>query len=155
MITSHEADLREAWDQAWRVFDHVLSDLGLDSPGDPWDPWALAHFLDVPSFAIAELVPAVAGIGFAEEFDLIDRVRKSVSSGVARLAGEWNEPLPLQWGLTGAILAWEWARLEAEGDRPSNFFERLRELRLRIPEVSLCERTVHQFCERVPAPSFD
>jgi len=155
MISSLDPALSGEWEHMWRIFDAALADLGLDSPGDPWDPWALAHFLDVPSSAIARMVPAVRATGCAPGFDLVARVRAAVSSAMPRLQGDWKEPLPLHWGLTEAILAWEWADMKAEEDRPWNFFERLRELRLRIPEVSLCERTVHQFCERVPNPKFD
>ena len=74
---------------------------------------------------------------------------------LSRLPGEDPGPLPLEFGLTGALLAWEWGEMETAGEPPWSFFERVRELRLRIPEVALCERSVHRFCERVPPPRID
>jgi hypothetical protein len=155
MQTQSDTELREAWEQAWRMLEGVLEDLGCDSPGDPWDEWALAQFIDVPGFAIGEHIPAVAATAWGRRFDLVGRLRKAVAEGLARIEGAGKCPLPLQWGLTGAILAWEWHRMLADGRRPWEFFEHLRELRLRMPEVSFCERTVHGFCERVPPPKID
>ncbi|MEN8151242.1 MAG: hypothetical protein ABFS86_15610 [Planctomycetota bacterium] len=143
------------WDSAWSTFDSILEDLGYESQGEPWAAWALATFIDVPSFAIAGMVPEVRAKGQAKGFDLVARVRDGVSAAVKRLPPEEHGPLPLEFGLTEALLAWDWADMEEAGDPPWTFFERLRELRLRIPEVTLCERTVHRFCCRVPPPRID
>ena len=145
----------DEWEWALGAFDEVLEDIG-DVSGEPWDPWSLATCLDVPSFAIAELIPQVRATGVVEGFDFVEKVRTGVAGAMVRLrergADEADRPLPLEFGLTKALLEWEWAEMVAAGEKPYTFFERLRELRLRLPEVSLCERTVHRFCERVPPP---
>ncbi|MCU0725808.1 MAG: hypothetical protein MUE73_08480 [Planctomycetes bacterium] len=150
-------EFEREWEWAWREFAEVLSDLGRKS-GQWWPPDTLAVFLDVPSLSIAHLLPQARAAGLTEGLDLVERVRTGVRGAMARLkkarVGGTGRPLPLTFGLTEALLVWDWLEMEAAGQPSWNFFERLRNLRLRIPEVSLCERTVYQFCRRVPPPGF-
>ena len=59
---------------------------------------------------------------------------------------------PLDFGRAKAILARERMDMETAGEPAWAFFDRLRTLRLRLPEVALDERATHRFCTRVPAP---
>lgn len=146
--------IREDWEEGWKMFDSTLEDLGIEA-GTPWDPWALAVFLDVPAYALTGVLTAARALGLAEGLDLVARVRDGLRRALARLreAGvpDADGPLPLEFGLTGLLLRWEWLELLGEGRAPDEFFERLRRLRIRLPEVALCERTVWQFCRRIEA----
>lgn len=146
--------IREDWEQGWKMFDSTLEDLGIGA-GQPWDPWALAVFLDVPAYSLTAVVTAARALGLADGFDLVARVRDGVRRAMAKLHAlgvpEADEPLPLEFGVTGLLLRWEWLDLLATGGSPDEFFERLRQLRLRLPEMTLCERTVWQFCQRIEA----
>ena len=149
MSMTETNDLQERWDWAWRTFDEALEDLG-DNSGQRWDPWALAMFLDVPSFLIAELIPSVRAAGLANGFDFYAKIRTSVAAALRRIRKK--RPLHLEFGLTEAILTWEWMDMMTAGEPAWAFFDRLRSLRLRLPEVALDERATHRFCTRVPAP---
>jgi hypothetical protein len=155
MMQMTAQDFEREWDAAWKDFDRILADLGR-SDGQLWEPDILAVFLDVPSLTIATLIPQARAAGLTGGFDLVEKVRSGVKRAMTRLrrakVPESDRPLPLTFGLTEALLAWEWAEMEAVGEPTFNFFERIRDLRLRMPEVSFCERTVHMFCRRVPPP---
>ena len=151
-------DVKTAWERAWSWFDDVLAQAGR-SDGGNCDVWGLAVFLDVPAFSIAELIPSARDAGLTRGFDLEEKVREGVREALARLRDLGHEdasgPLPLEFGLTEAILLWEWCEMEAAEEHPSAFFERVRELRLRMPEVAVCERTTHRILCRVPPPRIE
>jgi hypothetical protein len=149
--------LEEEWESAWRWFDDALE--AAVAPEKGWDKWDLAMGLDVPGHQISTIVARARAAGLAKGFDFEGKLRRAVRQTLARMRelgrSEADPPLHADWGLTGAILAWEWEEMVAAGDPRWMFFERLRELRLRLPEIALCEREVHRFCERVPPARFE